>query len=197
MLALVAACDRGARSSPRPPVDCKAVVALIAGKITRPSPSAPDFKAKYVPVFEASCVEDRWPEAYKTCVIDSRDASAMEACDRLAPGIGKKLAERIDRTAPLEVPILCADLVPKIRAAFVAYDAHSGLVADHLMPTLLAACIDDRWPENLKACIQKAEPDALVHGHACDALVPNALAVKLAARLQPMLPPGTEIDLPH
>lgn len=113
---------------------------------------------------------------------------ALVACDAGARDGGAKA-----RPEPAITGTKCASLVPRMRAAFVAYDAHAGFLADHIMPVLLAACIDDKWPESLKACVATAAPGVL---HACDALVPRDVADKLVARLRPMLPPGTELDLP-
>ncbi|HUS29400.1 MAG TPA: hypothetical protein VMZ53_12865 [Kofleriaceae bacterium] len=82
-------------------------------------------------------------------------------------------------------PTSCVALMPRIRAAVVAYDASYTMLVDHALPTILASCLNDDWPLELRTCIAQSNPDALAHEHACEKLVPVELEKKLRARLTP------------
>jgi hypothetical protein len=81
--------------------------------------------------------------------------------------------------------IACSRVVTLLQSAVTHEDAATGQLVRLKAPVILAACIDDAWPLELKACIASTPTPDLISKHVCDKLVTDELAQKLLDRLAP------------
>lgn len=98
-----------------------------------------------------------------------------------------------DGSSHVEAPVVvvtksevaCSAVVSRLQSAARLEDAAKGQVVQFKAPMILAACIDDAWPLELRACIASTPTADLIGKHVCDKLVTDELAQKLLDRLAP------------
>ena len=80
--------------------DCTEVVARIQAavqtQIDQVGSAAQQMIDQLIPEMRTSCIEDQWPDALVSCVLQAKigDAKAMEKCDTLMP---KELQDRLQK----------------------------------------------------------------------------------------------------
>ena len=118
-LALLGACDAGAKPEPRPrvdqaalvrhastdpfvDVDCSAVVAKVPSVIFAYDPKYFALATMIAPTLRASCIEDAWPEPLRRCIVQATPDALVDenACRYLvSPELAAKVAKRFGTTA--------------------------------------------------------------------------------------------------
>ena len=81
--------------------------------------------------------------------------------------------------------VACSAVITRIQSAAMLEDPAMGQVVQFKAPMILAACINDEWPLELKACIASTPAVDLISKHVCDKHVTDELAHKLLDRLAP------------
>lgn len=119
------------------------------------------------------------------CKEEPSPSRAGDGSSHLAPPqftVESEITYRGDRP---RMPPTCSSTVEHLKSAVMLYDAALYTLAQTKAPIVLAACIDDEWPMELKECIAGTPSDELIRDHECDKLVPDELAQKLLDRLAP------------
>ena len=120
------------------------------------------------------------------CEKEPSPSRADDGSARSAPVVVVTKSEiTYDPTRRPRMPPTCSDVVGLLQGAAMYEDGALGHIVRLKAPMILAACIDDEWPMDLKLCISGTPTNELISGHKCDKLVSDELAQKLIDRVAP------------
>lgn len=143
----------------------------------------PEQRAPVVAKHRASCETANVTPAEMACFAKANDTWSAIAC---APRM-------FEDTGTLQTE--CKQVISRMRIAVsgtMPADTGSAGAAmvDKMMAIMQTACVDDRWPASLRACVMATRPGDMPALQACNAQLPQDMQQNLSKRLaQGMAPP--------